>query len=232
MDCEGFQEDLSAWIDGELTRAEEGRLAVHLQSCRGCAELLRDFQDTSLLVRQLPILRAPVFAMDPAMALVSATRQRASEPWRLRARRFLFEPLFPKVAVEAVGLAAIMVLAVLVGRHEFMNGDAFGTRDAGWHTAAAPPSSSAPITQSPAPGSEFGLPQDYDFRDPKSHGRRDVGTFNEQERVAWEHGSSHHDRRFGRDGWWWEVNGAWYWYEQPTSGPPRYVSELRFTYPH
>jgi hypothetical protein len=233
MECEAFQEDLSARVDGELTRAEAGRLAAHLQSCRSCSELLQDFHDTSLLVRRLPVLRAPTFALDPTIDLVRATRQRASEPWLSHARRFLFEPLFPKVGIEAVSLAAIVVLAVLVGREKFMTNNGNGPETTGtwWHTAEAPPSSSTPITHLPAAGSEFGLPQFYDFRDLKSHGRRDVGTFNERERVAWEHGSWHQGRRFGRDGWWWEVNDAWYRYEQPASGPPLYVSEVRYTYP-
>jgi negative regulator of sigma E activity len=248
MACEAFGEDLSAWIDGELTPAEEARLVAHLQSCPSCAELLRDFQDTSLLVRQLPVPRAPAFVADAAMDLVRATRQRTSEPWLLRARRFLFEPFFPKVSIEAVGFVAIVALAVLVGRERFTTdadkGNTFETTDTRWHTTQAP-SSSAPITRSfgaevtvrgpndaaAQAGSEFVLPQYYDFRDPKSHGRRDVGTFDERERVAWEHGAWRQGRRFGRDGSWWEVNSAWYWYEQPTGGPPPYVSEFRFTYP-
>lgn len=57
-------------------------------------------------------------------------------------------------------------------------------------------------------------------------GRRDIHTFNERERAAWQHGGWHHERHFGRDGYWWEVNGAWYWYAQPMDGPPSYVSDF------
>ncbi len=56
--------------------------------------------------------------------------------------------------------------------------------------------------------------------------RRDVHTFNQQERAVWQRGRWHHERRFGRDGWWWEVNGAWYWYPQAMQGPPLYVSDV------
>jgi hypothetical protein len=31
---------------------------------------------------------------------------------------------------------------------------------------------------------------------------------------------------FGRFGYWYEVNGAWYFYDQPFVGPPTYVSEV------
>jgi hypothetical protein len=44
-------------------------------------------------------------------------------------------------------------------------------------------------------------------------------------RVAWEGGRWHHEVRNGRDGWWWDVGGAWYYYPQPMEGPPTYISE-------
>jgi hypothetical protein len=45
-------------------------------------------------------------------------------------------------------------------------------------------------------------------------------------RLAWEGGRWHHEVRNGRDGWWWDVGGAWYFYPQPMEGPPSYVSDL------
>jgi hypothetical protein len=44
-------------------------------------------------------------------------------------------------------------------------------------------------------------------------------------RVAWEGGRWHHEIRDGRDGWWWDVGGAWYYYSEPMEGPPTYISE-------
>jgi hypothetical protein len=44
-------------------------------------------------------------------------------------------------------------------------------------------------------------------------------------RVAWEGGRWHHEVHNGRDGWWWDVGGAWYYYPQPMEGPPTYISE-------
>src|SRR5437868_9677593 len=32
--------------------------------------------------------------------------------------------------------------------------------------------------------------------------------------------------RDGRYGWWWDVDGAWYFYPQPIVGPPTYVSDI------
>jgi hypothetical protein len=67
----------------------------------------------------------------------------------------------------------------------------------------------------------------YSFRG-GDQGRRVVGTFSERERAVWYGGRWRHEQRFGRYGYWWEVNGAWYYYDQPMDGPPNYVSELEY----
>jgi len=59
-------------------------------------------------------------------------------------------------------------------------------------------------------------------------GRRDIRLFSPRERELWGGGHWHHDVRFGRLGYWYEVNGAWYFYDQPFEGPPAYVSEVEF----
>jgi hypothetical protein len=43
--------------------------------------------------------------------------------------------------------------------------------------------------------------------------------------LAWEGGRWHHEMHDGRDGWWWDVGGVWYYYPQPMDGPPTYVSD-------
>jgi hypothetical protein len=44
-------------------------------------------------------------------------------------------------------------------------------------------------------------------------------------RVAWEGGRWHHEMHNGRDGWWWDVGGVWYFYPQQMDGPPTYISD-------
>ena len=44
-------------------------------------------------------------------------------------------------------------------------------------------------------------------------------------RLAWEGGRWRHEVHNGRDGWWWDVGGVWYYYPQAMEGPPIYVSE-------
>jgi len=68
----------------------------------------------------------------------------------------------------------------------------------------------------------------YSFRG-GFQGRREVGTFSDRERAAWHGGRWHREHHFGRYGYWWVVNGAWYYYDQPFDGPPDYVSEVEYS---
>jgi hypothetical protein len=44
--------------------------------------------------------------------------------------------------------------------------------------------------------------------------------------LAWEGGRWRHEVHNGRNGWWWDVGGVWYFYPQPMEGPPTYVSDV------
>jgi hypothetical protein len=46
-------------------------------------------------------------------------------------------------------------------------------------------------------------------------------------RVAWDRGRWRHETRNGRYGWWWDVGGAWYYYDQPMDGPPTMISDVQ-----
>lgn len=213
MACADFQAELSAWVDRESTGEQHARLAAHLQTCPACAETLRSLQNTSALLRALPIPRAPVSVTHPAMRQVQAMQRGLPmlRIMRLRASS-------PSFGLAAAALAAAIAIAVFFGWREFANSPN-GSDSQGYHLSSAPDADSgAAPTQS-----------GYDFRDPGTHGARDIASFDARERFVWEHGTWRHEQRFGRDGWWWQVSGAWYWYERPTAGPPLYVSELRFT---
>jgi hypothetical protein len=224
MECVEFQMDASAWIDGELTAAERARVEAHLQTCHECRDAVSRFEDSSLQLRGLAAPRAPAFITDSAMRLVRGMPRQTTSPWILRIQQFLSAPFLRPITVSAMGLAAAVILGVVVvdlqlGQNTSevsgiaTNDSQTPGRDA-YHLAAGPEATRA-----------------YDFRDPANHGRRELGTLNDRERPAWRNGVWHHERRFGRDGWWWEAGGAWYWYEQPMDGPPTYVSQVRFVNP-
>jgi hypothetical protein len=55
---------------------------------------------------------------------------------------------------------------------------------------------------------------------------RDFGGHPYHGRLAWGGGRWRHEFHNGRDGWWWDVGGVWYFYPQPMEGPPTYVSDV------
>jgi hypothetical protein len=94
---------------------------------------------------------------------------------------------------------------------------------------ALPPRQGAAQFHRPGPGPGHVVhaigERGYSFRG-DFHGRREVRSFSERERAVWLGGHWRHEMHGGRMGYWWEVNGAWYFYDRPFDGPPEYVSEV------
>lgn len=230
MRCEDLHVELSAWIDGELNAAERASVAGHLQGCPKCSEYVRTLQYNSSLVRALRMPHAPVSITDAAIRQAGAmTRQAlAQRP----TRRFSYAWPVPLLGIGIAGLAAALALAIFAGRQPWVKN--LSGNNASFQSAASGSASPAPngagYHLSSAPDDVTGaitITRGYDFRGTQDH--RDVGTLNARERFAWDQGVWRHERRFGRDGWWWDVEGAWYWYDKPTRGPPAVVSHIRFT---
>jgi len=55
---------------------------------------------------------------------------------------------------------------------------------------------------------------------------RDVRGFSAREMHAWRGGDWRREWHYGREGWWWEVDGVWYPYAEPIWPYPLEVSEL------
>jgi hypothetical protein len=98
------------------------------------------------------------------------------------------------------------------------------------------PSPGGAAQSKPVPGHPPGAvagrgPQDARRGPPAAHvahgalPARNFGGHSYRGRLAWEGGRWHHEVRDGRDGWWWDVGGVWYYYSEPMEGPPTYVSE-------
>jgi hypothetical protein len=78
-----------------------------------------------------------------------------------------------------------------------------------------------PVAGHPGPGPGRGPQGGHFARLPA----RDFGGHPYRGRLAWEGGRWHHEVHNGRDGYWWDVGGVWYFYPQPMDGPPTYISE-------
>ena len=102
--CSWTQERIEAYIDGELTPVEQGRLEAHAATCAACAAELEDARRLVGALRTLPSLPCPD---EVSQALQDRIHQTRQDRWRTAAKRW-YKPL-----------AAAAVLALIAGRFLF-----------------------------------------------------------------------------------------------------------------
>ena len=108
MSCT-VEEDLTAYVDGELSVVEAARVRSHLAACSGCRQTEALLRRTMAEVAMLP-------AYEPSPALrrrVLAEIEALPRPWSERMRRWLSPGA---LAPAGVALAAAAVVAVVVGQ--------------------------------------------------------------------------------------------------------------------
>ena len=59
-----------------------------------------------------------------------------------------------------------------------------------------------------------------------SFARRSYGGRYYRGNLAWDRGVWRHEVHNGRYGWWYDVGGAWYFYDRPYDGPPTFISDV------
>lgn len=105
MSC-AEEEDLTAYVDGELAPPHRARMEAHLGTCEACQRTERLLRVTVARMAELP-----AFTPSPATRREVLARLDALPPtWRER----LASLLRPGVLVPSLGVAAAAVLAVLV----------------------------------------------------------------------------------------------------------------------
>lgn len=105
MNCEQMNELLSAWLDGELSPAEQERMQEHLEQCAQCRALLEQLQALRSSFSDLEEIAAPEGFAEGVMDRIAAD----SRPKVV--------PLFKRPAFRgAVSVAACAVLFVAFGR--------------------------------------------------------------------------------------------------------------------
>lgn len=93
-----FREDLSAYLDGQLSAQEKGRLEDHLSDCAACRRELDELRAVVDAVKSLPAAPVPrSFAIEPAAAPRPALMAR------------------PSLALGALSAAAVVLFAVVLG---------------------------------------------------------------------------------------------------------------------
>jgi len=110
MDCEHLLEQLSAYLDGELTEDETQEVDEHLEGCEACRQELSRLERTVLMVRRLPKEKAP-----SALASAVAERIRAVPVPAPPQRRALWSVPTTLAAAAVLLLACVIMLKVRPG---------------------------------------------------------------------------------------------------------------------
>jgi Putative zinc-finger len=102
MNCKQIKNDLSAYVDGELTAAHKAEIDAHLNGCFQCQARVAELRKLAEGVAALPQIQpAPQFLGDVKEKL------RAGEIERVSWTDVLFRPFWLKVPVEALALIAV-----------------------------------------------------------------------------------------------------------------------------
>ena len=104
MSC-AFEEDLTAYVDGELSALRQHQLALHLGTCDDC-------RSTEALLRKTVAGLAALPAFEPSAQMRRAVLHRIDEAPSL-AERFR-AAVFPSVLMPALGLGAAAAVAVVL----------------------------------------------------------------------------------------------------------------------
>jgi anti-sigma factor RsiW len=109
MSC-AFEEDLTAYIDGELPAQRRAEVETHLGACADCQSTEALLRRTLSQLEQLPEFKPSLDTRRAVLARVDAL------PLPLRER--LKALLRPPVLVPSLGLAAAVALAVIYSGHK------------------------------------------------------------------------------------------------------------------
>jgi anti-sigma factor RsiW len=101
------QNELSCYLDGELSDRRAARVAAHVRDCEDCARELNTLQATVEMLRATPVPGMPRSVVIPASAIAAQRQTRRVD--------------HTFVALRASAAAVTVILAVLLSR------DAFGT---------------------------------------------------------------------------------------------------------
>lgn len=114
MNCQKVRENLSAYLDGELNKAEASSLAAHLLTCNNCRQEWEQLKMINALWQELPEIEPPPnFMQGLSEKLAAATAETAKPPLWERARRITQRPWYKFAAVAAVFGMALGISTLL-----------------------------------------------------------------------------------------------------------------------
>lgn len=130
-DCEEYQDACSAYLDGELTKAEETQLKAHLAVCPACEAYYKALQDLHTKCEPEKVT-IPENLHENIMACIMEEAQKNVVPIEKRRRR---PPMFTMVAAAAV----VVILATTGRLGDLTQGQEAFVQDSGIDTMSAQP---------------------------------------------------------------------------------------------
>jgi hypothetical protein len=109
MECRDIRKNLSAYLEGMVSREERELIDQHLASCRGCSSALHELNRTGEMLKNLKEVEPPPGMKEKIMARV----REEAEPKKGFIQK-LFYPLHIKLPLEAFATVLVAVLAVYV----------------------------------------------------------------------------------------------------------------------
>lgn len=120
MDCPRIQENLSAWLDGEMPAAEAEALRRHVESCAACRQMAEELRSVSTLLKGARRQAAPAGLADEVQSRLEREMlmsPAAEEPEIIARmdRRLAHEQRawWPRVAAVAACVALVAAIAAL-----------------------------------------------------------------------------------------------------------------------
>lgn len=112
--CDLPDDELLAYLDGELRGARKEWVEAHRAVCSSCQQRLADFAAVDCLLREgTPLVDDPAGrATLRARAEEEFARRARSRWWRLRRRLHRFHPRWPQGLVTALGLKATLLALI------------------------------------------------------------------------------------------------------------------------
>ncbi len=109
--CQAFDEDLSAWIDGELAALRRSAVEAHLASCRACTARVEELSAVDRALRSLPEPAVGAALRARLGDRLSGERAAAAPAMRMPPAR---RRLAPALLVLPTAAAAALALALLL----------------------------------------------------------------------------------------------------------------------
>ena len=133
MNCEKYQDLLSAFIDGSLIPEDHNRVEAHLRDCGACAEARRDLDAIVVFCREnrgeygaVPNERALWLrisnAIESDLAASSRAAVKTNAGWWSRLMNQSWQLSFPRLAASAAVIVIVVALGTAVGVNRFLGG--------------------------------------------------------------------------------------------------------------